>query len=122
MLKEGYGTGFSRVMIKVDYTDLRKGINGLAEIIEQQFGEDPMIPGTLFLFCGRQKDRLKGLLREEDGNYLLLYKRLEAGRFQWPKTPEQVRELSKDQFLWLMQGLSVDQKTAIPHFEPKRLA
>lgn len=120
MLKEGYGSSFSRVLLKVGYTDLRKGIDGLALLVEQEFGVDPMEPGTLFLFCGRRTDRIKGLICEDDGNYLLLYKRLEAGAFSWPRTREQVRELSKDQFLWLMQGLSIDQKKAIPKFKPRQ--
>ena len=62
MLKEGYGSSFSRVLLKVGYTDLRKGIDGLALLVEQEFGVDPMEPGTLFLFCGRRTDRIKGLL------------------------------------------------------------
>lgn len=122
MLKDGYGTSFSRVLIRVGYTDLRKGIDGLADIVRQQFGMDPMEPGTLFLFCGRRCDRIKGLICEDDGNFLLLYKRLEAGSFTWPRTENQARELSRDQFLWLMQGLSIDQKKAIPKYEPKRIA
>ena len=39
------------------------------------------------LFCGRRKDRIKGLLWDETG-FLLLYKRLENGQYQWPDTPE----------------------------------
>ena len=64
-------------------TDMRKSIDGLAAIIEQQFRMDPFTR-TLFLFCGRRADRIKGLLWEGDG-FLLIYKRLESGRFQWPR-------------------------------------
>ena len=60
-------------------TDMRKSIDGLAAIIEQQFRMDPFTR-TLFLFCGRRADRIKGLLWEGDG-FLLIYKRLESGRF-----------------------------------------
>ena len=59
------------------YTDLRRGIDGLASIIEQQFKLDPC-SDTLFLFCGRRTDRIKALYWEGDG-FLLLYKRLEKG-------------------------------------------
>ena len=75
-------TGFRKVYIACGYTDLRFGIDGLAGMVKEQFKLDPFTPGILFLFCGRRCDRIKGLLWEEDG-FLLLYKRLEAGRFQW---------------------------------------
>ena len=42
---------------------------------------------ALFLFCGRRKDRIKGLYWEGDG-FVLLYKRLESGSFQWPRNGE----------------------------------
>lgn len=68
---------FSRVFIATGYSDLRKGIDGLANIIKFQFELDPFQKDILFLFCGRRTDRLKGLVWEGDG-FLLLYKRLNA--------------------------------------------
>ncbi|WP_426151935.1 IS66 family insertion sequence element accessory protein TnpB [Lacrimispora sp. 38-1] len=56
-------------------------MDGLSMIVKEHFKLDPFVPGILFLFCGRRSSRIKGLLWEEDG-LLLLYKRLEAGRFQ----------------------------------------
>jgi transposase len=38
---------------------------------------------------------------------------LENGRFQWPKTPEAVRELSFQELRWLLEGLSIDQPKAV---------
>ena len=55
------------------YTDLRQGIDGLAGLVEGKLSLDPY-GKALFLFCGRKRDRLKGLLWEGDG-FLLLYKR-----------------------------------------------
>lgn len=68
-------SGADRVYIACGYTDLRKGIDGLARMVQQQFELDPFT-NTLFLFCGRRRDRIKGLYWEKDG-FILLYKRLE---------------------------------------------
>ena len=92
------------------YTDLRRGIDGLAAIVQESFALDPFT-NTLFLFCGRRKDRIKGLLWEGNG-FLLLYKRLETGSFQWPRTGEEARQLTPQQYRWLMEGLSIDQPKA----------
>ena len=54
--------GFSRVIIVIGYSDLRKGIDGLANTIKLQFDLDPFQKDMLFLFCGRRTDRIKGLL------------------------------------------------------------
>lgn len=77
-------TGADKVYIACGYTDLRKGIDGLAAMVQQQFQLDPFT-NTLFLFCGRRRDRIKGLYWERDG-FILLYKRLEQGSYQWPRT------------------------------------
>jgi transposase len=98
------------VYIALGYTDLRRGIDGLAAIVQERFELDPFT-NTLFLFCGRRKDRIKGLLWEGNG-FLLLYKRLEAGSFQWPRTGEEARQLTSQQYRWLMEGLSIDQPKA----------
>ena len=94
------------VYIALGYTDLRRGIDGLAAIVQESFALDPFT-NTLFLFCGRRKDRIKGLLWEGNG-FLLLYKRLETGSFQWPRTGEEARQLTPQQYRWLMEGLSID--------------
>ena len=59
-------SGADRVYIACGYTDLRKGIDGLARMVQQQFELDPFT-NTLFLFCGRRRDRIKGLYWEKDG-------------------------------------------------------
>ncbi len=65
------------------YTDLRRSIDGLAAIVQAQLKLDPY-SSALFLFCGRRCDRIKGLLWEGDG-FLLLYKRLDNGKFWSPR-------------------------------------
>lgn len=106
MLKEGIG--FRRVIVCCGRTDLRKGIPGLTAFVRLNYGLDTTEKGTLFLFCGNRADRIKGLLFEGDG-MLLLTKRLFAGnRFQWPRTPDEARELTTEQFRHLMDGFTVE--------------
>lgn len=110
---------YSRIYLAYGYTDLRFGIDSLAGVVQNHFALDPFQKGFLFLFCGRRTDRIKGLLWEGDG-FLLVYKRLEAGRFKWPRTASEAREITPEQFTWLMQGLAVEQKSRIQEAAPKR--
>ncbi|MGI6404424.1 MAG: IS66 family insertion sequence element accessory protein TnpB [Oscillospiraceae bacterium] len=103
-------TGAEKVYLACGYTDLRKGIDGLAMLVREQFELDPF-GSALFLFCGRRKDRIKGLYWEGDG-FILVYKRLEEGVYQWPRSKEEVLCLSRQQYRWLMEGLSVEQPKA----------
>ena len=75
--------------------------------IQNQFHLNPFDEGTLFLFCGTKSDRIKGLLWEGDG-FVLLIKRLENGRYQWPRSTQELREMDQLQFEWLMQGLTIE--------------
>ena len=97
--------------VAVGYTDLRKGIDSLATIVMLQYGLE-LREDSLFLFCGRRTDRIKALYWSGDG-YLLLYKRLSNGRFQWPRTEAELRRIDSRQFRWLMEGLSIEQPKAI---------
>ena len=93
------------------YTDMRRGIDGLAAIVSQQFGA-PLCEDSLFLFSGRRTDRIKALYFSGDG-YVLLYKRLNNGAFQWPRSEQELRSLDKRSFRWLMEGLKPEQPKAI---------
>lgn len=97
----------SRVFILTGRTDMRRGISGLVSIVRLQYGLDPLEKGTLFLFCGRKKDRIKGLLYEGDG-FVLVTKRLSSGRYCWPGTPEEARNLTWEEYDRLMDGFSIE--------------
>ena len=99
-----------KVYLATGRTDLRMGIDGLAGIVQRQFKLDPF-SDTLFLFCGRRNDRIKGL-RWEGSGFLLLYKRLESGSFQWPRNGDEARQITAQQYRWLMEGLSIEQPKA----------
>ena len=109
--------GFSKVYLAAGYTDLRHGIDGLATIIRFRLNLDPYEKNVLFLFCGRRSDRIKALLWEGDG-FLLLYKRLENGHYQWPDKPEDLLEISAQQLRWLTEGLSISQPRAVQKVHP----
>ena len=59
----------------------------------------------------KAQDRIKELYWEGDG-FLLLYKRLENGAFQWPRNKDEVRQLTPQQYRWLMEGLKTEQPKA----------
>lgn len=95
----------NRVVLACGTVDLRKGIDGLSMIIGDKYKQNPFEKGTLFLFCGRRSDRIKGLLWMGDG-FLLLYKRIEFGSLSWPRTTEDAADLTEEQFDYLMLGLN----------------
>lgn len=104
-------TAAKDIYIACGYTDMRKSIDGLAAIIQEQFHLDPF-SRSLYLFCGRRRDRIKALLWEGDG-FVLIYKRLENGNFKWPRSQSDVKPLTIQEFKWLMEGLEVNQPKAI---------
>ena len=118
MLSEAY-RNVRKVYCAVGYTDLRKGIDGLAAIVMTQYGLE-LQEDSLFLFCGRRTDRIKALYWAGDG-YVLLYKRLNNGRFQWPRSEVELRRLEPQSFRWLMEGLQIEQPKAIRKSKKKDL-
>ena len=97
--------GIDKIILICGYTDLRCGIDGLAQMVGTKYNINPFQKNVLFLFCGRRNDRIKGLVWEGTG-FLLLYKRLEAGRFSWPRNSEEAAQLSSEQYRLLMEGVN----------------
>ena len=92
-------------------TDMRKSIDGLCAIIQEQFSME--IDHALFLFCGRKCDRIKAILKEPDG-IVMIYKGLTAqGSYRWPRNKSEVRNLTWREFDWLMSGIDIEQPKAI---------
>ena len=104
-------SGVKDIYIVCGRTDMRKSIDGLLAIVHDTFQMDPY-SNSLYLFCGRRCDRVKSLHYEKDG-FVLLYKRLDEARYQWPRDKSEVRPITRQQFRWLTEGLSIDQKKAI---------
>jgi len=104
-------SGVAKIYVVCGYTDMRRSIDGLMSIIKHTYSMDPYA-NALFMFCGRRSDRIKALHYDKDG-FTLLYKRLESGRYQWPRKKEEVRNLSRQEYRWLLEGLSIEQPKAI---------
>jgi len=106
-----------KIYICVGYTDMRRSLDGLAAMVQQVFKLNPY-ERNLYLFCGRRSDRIKALYFEGDG-FVMLYKRLENARFQWPRREPEARLITEKQLRWLMEGLSIEQPKAIKTVEQK---
>lgn len=97
------------VFLACGVTDMRKSINGLSAIIQNSFNLDPF-EKVLFVFCNRQRNRLK-ILTWEDNGFWLHFKRLERGHFKWPTVGEShTMTLSIDELWNLIQSPGIEQK------------
>jgi transposase len=99
---------YSVIYLATGATDLRKSVDGLAHIVKQDFEMDPF-GNYLFLFCNKNRNRLKGLCWDKNG-FCLCYKRLDGmgAKFMWPDKVCAVRDISVAQLKLLLGGLSVD--------------
>jgi transposase len=91
-------------------TDMRKSIDGLSALVASVFDLDPF-SDCWFVFCNRQRDKLK-ILRWDTNGFWLYYRRLEAGRFKWPAQSGPALSIRRQQLQWLLDGLTVEQKQA----------
>jgi transposase len=102
-------SGIDRVYLASGPTDMRKSIDGLAVLVREGFNLDPFSP-SLFVFCNKQRDKLK-ILRWDRNGFWLYYRRLERGRFQWPSENSPVA-ITYRELRWLLDGLSLIQPRA----------
>ncbi|MBN1499003.1 MAG: IS66 family insertion sequence element accessory protein TnpB [Spirochaetes bacterium] len=92
-----------RIFLKPGTTDMRKQINGLSIIVEEELEFDPF-SGHLFMFCNRQRKILKVIYWDKNG-FCMWQKRLEKYRFPWPENSEEAVELSREELLMLLSGI-----------------
>jgi transposase len=93
----------AHVWLAAGATDMRNGFDGLAAIVKTALSEDPF-SGHLFVFRGRQGDRVKILWWDGDG-LCLFAKRLERGKFVWPRATSGTVSLSPAQLAMLVEGI-----------------
>ena len=104
--------GFEAIYLYAGKSDLRKGIDGLAALVKEQFNLNPFQKNVLFLFCGTRSDRFKGLVWEGDG-FCLVYKRIEAGRLRWPRSQQEAVQLSQAELQRLLDGMMILERPTI---------
>jgi len=100
----------TRVFLACGATSMKNSIDGLASIVKYQFKLDPF-SNNLFVFCNRQKDKIKVLHWQETG-FTLWYKRLEKSKFRWPENSNEIMAVSDRQLSWLLDGLALEQPKA----------
>lgn len=93
----------TRVWLAAGATDMRRGLDGLAALIQERLGADP-VGGQVFIFRGRRGDLVKMLWWDGDG-LCLFAKRLERGRFIWPQATDGSIHLSAAQLSMLLEGI-----------------
>lgn len=109
----------TRVWLAAGVTDMRKGMDGLAALVQTTLAENPF-SGHIFVFRGRRGDLVKLLWFDGDG--MCLYaKRLERGRFVWPQASEGVVHLTTAQLSMLLEGIDWrrPQRTASREMDPR---
>lgn len=114
MLRDLDFTKYTNVYILPRYTDMRQGIPGLSAIVQYQLKLDVFDEGSLFLFCGRRRNRMKALVYEGSG-FTLLYHRINAncGRFYWPMSHEEVLRMTPGQYKRLISGFTMDPQVRV---------
>jgi transposase len=95
-----------RIYLAAGATDLRRSVDGLSALVRERLGLEPM-SGHLFLFRNRRGDRLKILVWDRSG-YWVLYKRLERGTFAWPEGESEVPlEMKSAELMLLLSGVEI---------------
>ena len=92
-----------RIFVRPGSTDMRKAVNGLSLIVQEEMGQDPF-SGSVYLFCNRSRKILKAVYWDKTG-FWLSQKRLEEDRYPWPQDEEAVRELTGEQLQMLLGGI-----------------
>ena len=96
-----------QVFIAVGAIDMRKSINGLSLLVEEEFDLD-LFSGSFFAFCNRKRDMVKILYWSSNG-FCVWLKRLEEDVFRWPDSSDEVVEVNARALEWLLHGLDFQQ-------------
>lgn len=105
----------TRVWIAAGVTDMRKGMDGLAAIVQTALAER-LFSGDVFVFRGKRGDLVKLLWWSGDGMNLYT-KRLERGRFVWPQATNGVVHLTTAQLSMLLEG--IDWRRPVRTWQPQ---
>lgn len=92
-----------KIFVKPGPTDFRKQINGLSIIVQEEMALDPL-NGNLYIFCNKSRNRLKILYWDKTG-FAMWLKRLERGKFPWPKNNEEALEIDQEKMKMILCGI-----------------
>ena len=92
-----------QIFLVVEPTDMRRGIDGLSQQIQQALGRSPC-DGTAYAFRNRSGNRIKWLVWDGTGVWLCV-RRLHQGRFTWPQSTDAACPLSQAEWRWLTAGI-----------------
>jgi transposase len=90
-------------MLATKPVDFRKGMDGLAALVKEELKADPF-SGVIWVFRAKRADRLKLVFWDGSG-LVLVSKRLDDGKFRWPRIEDGVVRLTPAQFTTLVEGL-----------------
>ena len=105
----------TRVFLAAGATDMRKGVEGLSDLVRHHFQQDPL-SGHLFVFSNKRKTRLKILYWDGSGLWVCA-KRLEKGCFNWPspeKPESPARRILAQELTLLLSGLDLEAAQSRP--------
>ena len=111
MLKSFAGDS-EHIILATGATDFRKQITSLSSMVTMQYHMDPFADGYVFIFCNRRRNAIKVLRYDKNGFVLATKKLLDGMKFQWPRNKDEVKEITKQQLEWLLDGLEIEQKHA----------
>jgi len=103
-----------RIFLAVEPADMRKGFDGLAQMVRERIAEDPL-SWHLFVFRNRRRDRVKILYWDRDGLAIWM-KRLENGSFRFPEAKAGRVEVSPAEMAAVLEGIDLSRARRLPRY------
>ena len=103
-----------RIFLAAAPADMRKGFDGLAQLVREAISQDPL-SGHLFVFLNKRRNRIKILYWDRDG-FALWYKRLEKGVFRLPEARDGRVEVTPAEIAAVLEGIDLSRARRLPRF------
>ena len=103
-----------RIFLAVEPADMRKGFDGLSQLVRDRIAQDPL-SGHLYVFRNRRRDRIKILYWDRDG-LALWYKRLEKGTFRFPEAVDGRVGVTPAEMAAVLEGIDLSRARRLPRF------
>jgi transposase len=103
-----------RIFLAVEPADMRKGFDGLSQLVRDRIAQDPL-SGHLYVFRNKRRDRIRILYWDRDG-FALWYKRLEKGTFRFPEARDGCVEVTSAEMAAILEGIDLSRARRLPRF------